>query len=88
MSGCTACVRGVRTLYGTVVEACDLRAAAALVIAALQAEGKSTVFGLKHLDRGYDNMEQNLRNLGADIVRCGLPAPCNNSTGNFCCHGV
>ena len=73
--GCTACVTGVPALYGTAVEGCDLRAAAALVIAAMQAEGKSTVFGLKHLDRGYDSLEKNLRKLGAELVRCGLPAP-------------
>lgn len=72
IGGCTACVAGVPELHGAVVEGCDLRATAALIIAALQAEGKSTVFGLKHLDRGYDNLEKNLRNLGADIVRCGL----------------
>ena len=88
IKGCTACLRGVPVLRGAVVEGCDLRAAAALIIAAMQAEGKSTVFGLKHLDRGYDNMEQNLRRLGADVVRCGLSGPCNNSTGNFCCYGV
>lgn len=86
--GCTACVTGVPRLRGAIVEGCDLRATAALIIAALQAEGKSTVFGLKHLDRGYNNPEKNLRNLGADIVRWGLPDACNNSTGNFCCHGV
>ena len=67
--GSTALVTGVSCLDGTSLEAGDLRAAAALVIAALQAQGKSTVTGLKHLDRGYDNLEGNLRNLGAEILR-------------------
>lgn len=49
--------------------ATDLRASAALVIAALVAEGESTVDRIYHLDRGYEKMEQKLRSLGADIVR-------------------
>lgn len=66
-SGSTAVVRGVPRLYGAQAEASDLRAAAALVIAALQAPEESAVFGIKHLHRGYDNLEGNLRRLGADI---------------------
>ena len=68
-AGPTALVSGVSALQPACVEAGDLRAAAALVIGALQAQGKSTVTGLKHLDRGYDNLEENLRQLGADIRR-------------------
>lgn len=71
-AGPTALVTGVPKLTGAVVEAGDLRAAAALVIAALQAEGESTVLGLKHLNRGYDNPEGKLRLLGADIRK--IPA--------------
>ena len=70
ISGACACVTGVETLRGTYLEGCDLRATAALLLAALQAEGKSVVFGLKHLDRGYDTLEENLRRLGADVRRC------------------
>ena len=83
-SGPTALVTGVSRLHNAVCEATDLRAAAALVLTALQAEGKSSVFGLKHLDRGYDNLVENLQNLGAEIVRL----PCNNTTGNFLSDGV
>lgn len=68
-SGSSAQVRGVARLHGAQVEGCDLRATAALVAAALQAVGKSTVFGLNHLDRGYDNLEEKLRSLGAAIER-------------------
>ena len=67
--GITALLRGVRQLHPAHVEATDLRAAAALVIAALQVDGKSTITGLKHLDRGYDNLEKQLQNLGASVFR-------------------
>lgn len=72
MAGPAALVRGVPRLYPADAEAGDLRAAAALVLAALQAEGKSTVRGLKHLDRGYDNLEEHLRGLGAEVYRKAL----------------
>lgn len=67
LAGHTATVCGVKKLIPGQVEACDLRAAAALVVAALQIEGETTVFGLKHLYRGYDNPEEKLRTLGAGI---------------------
>jgi len=49
--------------------ATDLRASAALVIAALAADGESTVDRIYHLDRGYEKMEQKLSSLGAKIKR-------------------
>jgi UDP-N-acetylglucosamine 1-carboxyvinyltransferase len=49
--------------------ATDLRASASLVIAALAANGESTVDRLYHLDRGYERMEEKFRGLGADIER-------------------
>lgn len=67
--GKTAVVQGVKRLYGASVEATDLRGGAAMVIAGLSAEGKSTVTGLRHIDRGYENIENVFRNLGADIKR-------------------
>lgn len=67
LCGQTACVTGVRALRGASMQAEDLRGAMALVIGALQAEGESTITGLHHLRRGYDNLEQNLRALGADV---------------------
>ena len=65
----TAVVEGVEKLSGATVMATDLRASASLVIAALAAEGESTVDRIYHLDRGYEHMETKLRALGADIVR-------------------
>lgn len=56
-------------LTGAHVTACDLRGAAALIIAGLAARGVTEVSGLCHLDRGYDSFEKNLRSLGADIMR-------------------
>jgi UDP-N-acetylglucosamine 1-carboxyvinyltransferase len=69
IDGHTAVVRGVEKLSGAPLMATDLRASAALVIAALAAEGESTVDRVYHLDRGYEKMEEKLRALGADIVR-------------------
>lgn len=63
----TAKIRGVRRLSGANMQAEDLRGAMALVIGALQAEGESAICGIKHLRRGYDMLEENLRALGADV---------------------
>ena len=67
--GRTAGVKGVPRLEGAAVMATDLRASASLVIAALAANGESTVDRLYHLDRGYERMEEKFRGLGADIER-------------------
>ena len=64
-----AVIKGVRTLYGTSVSAEDLRGGAALVIAALRAEGETAIDGVRHIDRGYDNIEAALSALGAEIRR-------------------
>jgi len=64
-----AIVRGVPRLSGAVVEASDLRGGAALVIAGLIADGVTRVEGLHHIDRGYEQLDMYLRDLGADIVR-------------------
>jgi UDP-N-acetylglucosamine 1-carboxyvinyltransferase len=69
--GNIAIVRGVLKLSGAPVESTDLRAAAALVVAGLAAEGKTTVQALHHLDRGYENIEAKLQQLGARITRTG-----------------
>lgn len=60
---------GVEALRAAEVEATDIRAGAALVIAALAAGGTSMIRDLSHLDRGYDDMETKLRELGASIER-------------------
>ena len=62
-------IAGSAELTGTVVSAPDLRGGAALVVAALGAEGRSTISGLHHVDRGYQDLDGALRSLGADIVR-------------------
>ena len=67
--GRTAVIRGVEKLHGATVSASDLRGGAALVVAALNAEGQSSVFDLWHIDRGYADFEGKLRKLGAKIRR-------------------
>lgn len=75
LSGKTARVRGVAHLHGAMLRAEDLRGAAALITAGLLAEGESEVLGLSHLARGYESLEQNLKNLGAAIKSVDIPAP-------------
>jgi UDP-N-acetylglucosamine 1-carboxyvinyltransferase len=69
--GRTAIITGVAALTGADVEATDLRAGAALVVAALAAEGTSRIFAVHHLERGYENLVEKLRGLGARIWREG-----------------
>lgn len=69
IDGKTAMVEGVERLSGATVMATDLRASAGLVIAGLVADGETTVDRIYHLDRGYDQMEEKLQALGADIKR-------------------
>lgn len=60
---------GPTKLHNAVVSISDLRAGATLVLAALAAKGESIIFGIKHLDRGYEAFDKRLRHLGADIRR-------------------
>jgi len=69
LEGSTAVVKGVEKLSGAEVMASDLRASAALILAGLVAEGETVVSRVYHLDRGYQNMVEKLRSLGADIQR-------------------
>ncbi len=69
VKGRNAFVRGVKGLHGASVTAGDLRGGAALVLAALGAEGTSEVYDLSHIDRGYSDMQGKLKNLGAEIKR-------------------
>ena len=64
-----AIIKGVKNLTGATVAASDLRAGAALVIAGLIANGETIVEKLHHVDRGYEDFETKLRNLGAKILR-------------------
>ncbi|MBD2213620.1 UDP-N-acetylglucosamine 1-carboxyvinyltransferase [Nostoc linckia FACHB-104] len=74
VKGNTAFVRGVPVLSGAPVLGTDLRASAALVLAGLAAEGTTTIQGLHHLDRGYDQLDLKLQQLGAKIMRIGEPS--------------
>ena len=67
--GKTAIFEGVNNLYGAPVYATDLRAGAALIIAATAAEGITEIYNLQHIDRGYENIEEKFRKLGAKIER-------------------
>lgn len=69
VEGRTAIVEGVKKLTGAVVKATDLRAGAALIIAGLLAEGTTEVTNIEHVDRGYPNIEDKFKMLGADIRR-------------------
>ncbi|MBR6646660.1 MAG: UDP-N-acetylglucosamine 1-carboxyvinyltransferase, partial [Clostridia bacterium] len=65
--GRVAIVQGVRELSPAAVSAMELRGGAALVIAALAANGQSVISGYKHIARGYQNITEDLKALGADI---------------------
>lgn len=69
VNGNTAIFQGPMKLYGTRIDATDLRAGAAMILAGLVAEGQTEIHELEHIDRGYENIEQNFANLGADIKR-------------------
>lgn len=67
--GKSAFFEGVNKLYGSPVYSSDLRAGAALIIAGIVAEGTTEIYNLEHIDRGYENIEEKFRNLGAKIQR-------------------
>lgn len=69
VEGRSAIICGVRRLTGTIVEAGDLRAGAALVLAGLCAEGTTEITRIDYIDRGYERIEDKLRQLKADIIR-------------------
>lgn len=69
IEGRVAIVEGVDKLYGAPVCATDLRGGAALIIAALAAEGTTEISEIKHVDRGYEDIEGNLISIGASIKR-------------------
>lgn len=69
LQGATARIRGVDKMKGAPVMASDLRASAALVLAAIKAEGKTEINRLYHIDRGYEHLDDKLVGLGADLER-------------------
>ena len=75
VAGRTAIVTGVERLKDAVVEAPDIRAGGALVLAALAAEGTTQIGGLEFIDRGYEFFEEQLATLGASIARASAVEP-------------
>lgn len=69
ISGSTAFIKGVTRLSAAPVMASDLRASAALLLAALKAEGTTEIHRVYHIDRGYENIDEKLQELGASIER-------------------
>jgi UDP-N-acetylglucosamine 1-carboxyvinyltransferase len=69
LNGNTAMITGVEKLAGAPVMATDLRASAGLILAALAADGETTVERIYHVDRGYERIEEKLSNIGANIKR-------------------
>lgn len=69
IDGRTAILEGVSNLTGCSVKATDLRAGAAMILAGLVAQGETEIGELYHIDRGYTNIEEKFRKLGADIYR-------------------
>ena len=67
VDGKVAVIEGVEELSGAPITACDLRAGAALVIAGLCAKGVTELDGVYHIERGYENIVDKLRAVGADI---------------------
>ncbi len=72
VKGREAVIDGVKELTGADVSATDLRAGAAMIIAALAAKGVSTIYNIRFIDRGYANIESKLCMLGADIKRVAV----------------
>ena len=67
--GKTAVIDGVKQLHGASVKSTDLRAGAAMIIAGLMADGITEVHNIKHIERGYENVVQKLKGIGAEIVK-------------------
>ncbi len=72
VEGRVAIIEGVKELSGASVEATDLRAGAAMIIAALNARGETVIGEVKYIDRGYEEVENKLLALGADIRRVSV----------------
>ncbi len=76
-AGQTAIITGPTRLYGTVVQALDVRAGGSLVLAALVAEGRTEISDVYHLDRAHEDLVGKLRGLGASVKGESGPA-CSN----------
>ncbi len=82
IEGRRAVVRGKSLLSGAAVLASDLRASASLVLAALVADGETIIDRVYHIDRGYENIEEKMKGLGAEIKRIGEIFPKRRGAGN------
>ena len=69
IDGRSAVVVGPKHLTGTAVKASDLRAGAALILVGLVADGKTVIRDIYHIDRGYEDIEEKFRGLGANVYR-------------------
>lgn len=83
MDNNTALVKGVQSLSGAPVEAPDIRAGAALVLAGLAAAGETEIIGLEYIDRGYERLEETLSALGGQVQRASGIIPFSEPTGTF-----
>jgi UDP-N-acetylglucosamine 1-carboxyvinyltransferase len=83
MDNNTALVKGGSPLSGAPVEAPDIRAGAALVVAGLAANGETEIIGLEYIDRGYERLEEMLSALGAQVQRSSGITPFMEPTGTF-----
>jgi UDP-N-acetylglucosamine 1-carboxyvinyltransferase len=83
MDNNTALVKGGAALSGAPVEAPDIRAGAALVLAGLAASGETEIIGLEYIDRGYERLEEALSALGAQVQRSSGVIPEMEPTGTF-----
>jgi len=75
VDGRVAVIEGVSGLTGAPIKACDLRAGAAMVIAGLCASGTTEIEGVEYIERGYEDIVEKLRGVGADIVSVEVPEP-------------
>ena len=75
VDGKTAIVEGVESLSAAPVRAVDLRAGAAMIIAALATQGRTEIEEIQHIERGYDDIVGKLRGVGADIRKINIPDP-------------
>ncbi len=73
VDGKIAVVEGVDRLMGAPIRACDLRAGAAMVVASLAAEGTTEIDSVYHIERGYENLIEKLKGVGADIEVVSVP---------------
>ncbi len=83
MDNNTALIKGGLPLSGAPVEAPDIRAGAALVVAGLAAHGETEIIGLEYIDRGYERLEEMLSALGAQVQRSSGITPYMEPTGTF-----